>query len=476
MAAGPETGAADGRRAPPKGARRLYELLAGLPLSFVLMAALGLLLAVRALVAQKGADLGEANALIRWATRVAPDDPGTLLWPTVAVIVLFVVNLALSSVEMTKKAAATRSALAAPRGEERLAGVRLRTTLAGALDAGPRLAALLEARGWRVVREEREGRIALAAGRRQAGHWTTLLFHLSFFVILLGALLSVLTRFTGYFELAPGEHFVEAPGAYLRRTAEPLLFDGYRGFRLELGKMELAFWPEGGVRERASRVRLLDARGALRVDGRLAVNDPIDVDGLSVYQAGREGFIAGISAVDSAGTRAAGTVHLPFPERPGDPMRGVVQLPGTPLRLALELRTGMLSQLTGELAPTVQGSDSYLRLYERRGPHERYLGSVVGGGTLAIQGLTLSFDSLKPFMSFQVVRDRGTPLIFAGLAVALLALVALYFWVPENLWAVVEPEGPGARIVLAGASDRYPGSFAARFHELEQQLARALAD
>jgi regulator of protease activity HflC (stomatin/prohibitin superfamily) len=78
-------------------------------------------------------------------------------------------------------------------------------------------------------------------------------------------------------------------------------------------------------------------------------------------------------------------------------------------------------------------------------------------------------------MSFATVRDRGVPLIFAGLALALGALVAMYFWVPESCWAVVTREGEATRIVIAGASDRYPSSFAARFRELEDELRRELS-
>lgn len=455
---------------------RAYDLLASLILSFVLMVVLGLLIAVRALIAQKHVDLSEANALVRWLTELAPEDPGTLLWPTVVVTVVFVANLAASSVEMTRKALATQRLLSATRPRERLAGALLQASVEGAADGAERVERFLRARGWDVRREDSDAETALSGARRQAGHWTTLVFHLSFFVILVGALLSVLTRFTGYFELAPGESFVERPeGGYLRKSPEPLLFGGYGGFRLLLDEMDLAFWPEGGIRDRASWIRIFDAAGALRVRERLAVNSPLSFEGLSIYQAGREGFIAGITVTDSEGTQAKGTIHFGFPERPGDPMRTRAVLPGTRVLLGLELRTGMVSLLSGTAAPDADDSLSFLKVYKHEGPNDRYLGAVVGGAELQFEGLTLSFDSLKPYMSFAVVRDHGVPVIFAGLALALLALVALYFWVPENCWAVVTREGEGTRVVIAGASDRYQNSFAARFRELEEELRRELS-
>ncbi len=474
----PRPGAEGSGEGAPRGRRalaRAYDLLSGLTLAFVLMAALGLLIAVRALVAQKRVDLREANALVRWLTEVAPQDPGALFWPTIAVMSVFLVNLTLSSVEMAKKALATQRMLLASRSRERIAGGLLQAAMPGPADGADRVERFLRARGWRVRREEIGRETALSGGRRQAGHWTTLGFHLSFYVILVGALLSLLTRFSGAFELAPGEEFDGGRDAYLRKTEEPPLFGGRRGFRLALDRMDLRFWPEGGVRERASWVRIFDAAGAPRGRERLAVNSPISFDGISVYQGSREGFIAGITARDSEGNEAKGTLHFPFPERPGDPMRTRARLPGTALVLAFELRTGMISLLSGSGTADARDALSFLKVYEREGPHERYLGSVVGGAELRFEGIALSFDSLKPFMSFAVVQDRGVPVIFAGLAIGIAALVALYFWVPENCWAVVAPDGEGTRVAIGGASDRYAGSFAASFRGYEEELRRELS-
>lgn len=453
---------------------RGYELLAGLELAFALMVLLGVLVALRALVAQRDMGLRQANAFIRWATSLSPEDPSTLVWPTVAVLALFVVNLALSSVEMTRKALLKVRALTAPRPVARFPAVTVKEGLEGGEDAGDRVERFLRARGWRVRRQDAGGEVRISGTRRERGHWGTLLFHLSFFVILAGAAVSLLTSFTGYFELAPGESFVERSEAYLRRTDTPLLFPGDRGFRVELEKMDLTFWPEGGVRDRASWIRLHDAAGVLRARARLAVNSPVSFDGITLYQASKEGFIAGITVKDSAGTTSRGILHFPFPVHPGDPMQTTVQLPGTALVLAFELHTGLLARianLTGE-----RHEVSLMKVFEHRGPRSRPLGVVFGGGEVSFEGLTLSFDSLKPYMSFAVVQDHGVPVIFAALAFALAALLALYFWVPETMWAVAAPAaGGGVRVLVAGSTERYENAFEARFREMLSELRAELA-
>ena len=476
-------GREEGGPPPPAGRReaegrsRAYALLGSLELSFVLMVLLGVLAAVRALVAQKGVDLSQANALVRWLTEVAPARADALLWPTVATLALFVVNLALSSVEMARKASARRRALTAPRAGEHVAASGVRAGLRGGEGAADVLERSFRRRRWRVERASVGGETRLAATRRGAGHWANLVFHLAFFVIVAGACLSAFTRSVGYVELAPGESFVERRASYLRASPPPLLTAADRNFRLHLDEMDLAFWPEGGVRRRASWIRIDDPSGRQLSRERLEVNTPIGHDGVTIYQGGKEGFIAGVSVVDTAGTRAEGTIHFQFPTSPGEPMRSRAVLPGTRVALELELHTGMLAQVTALQPVSHQGSVSLIKVFQVRGPHEKPLGAVFGGSTLEFQGLTLSFDTLKPFMSFVVVRDEGVPVIFAGLALALLALVAVYFWVPETCWAVVTPrEGGGAEVALAGAAERYQSSFAERFRELATELEVELSD
>lgn len=462
---------APARRKP--AATRAYEVLAGLELSFVLMALLGVLIALRALVAQRDANLSGANALVRWVTEAAPEDPSALVWPTVAVMALFVVNLTLSSVEMTRKALLKVRALTAPRAAERFATLQLKETLAGGEDAGSRVEAFLRARGWRVRREDAGGEVRLSATRRERGHWATLLFHLSFLVILVGAALSLLTSFTGYFELAPGESFADRQEGYLRRTEPPLLFGARRGFQVALEKMDLAFWPEGGIRDRASWIQLFDGAGAPRGRRRLAVNEPVPFEGATIYQAGKEGFIAGITLTDSAGTSAHGNIHFAFPHRPGEPMTAIAQIPGTVLTLGFELHTGLVNRIAG--LPPERHEVSLLRVSRHQGPRSQPLGVVFGGGELAFEGLTLSFDSLKPYMSFAVVQDFGVPVIFAAVAFALAALLALYFWVPESVWAVAIPGPAGVEVLVAGSAERYENAFEARFRELLVELRQELA-
>lgn len=447
--------------------------LADLKLSFVLMALIGALVAVRALVAQKAVDLTSASWVVRWLTSLAPERVSALLWPTVALMALFVVNLTISSVDMATRALVKIRALTAPRAAERVATLTLSDTLEAGEDAGGRVVRFLEDRGWKVRRADVGDEVRVSATRREAGHWGALLFHLSFFVILVGAAVSLLTSFEAYAELAPGESFVDRTDAYLRRSESPILFGERRGFRLQLEDMDLRFWPEGGIRSRASWIRLFDAAGASRGRERLAVNAPVSVEGATIYQAGKEGFIAGITVKDSAGTISHGTLHFPFPAHPGDPMQTSVRLPGTTLVLAFELHTGLLARIAN--LPGERHDVSLMEVFEQR-PRARRLGVVFGGGELAFEGLTLTFDSLKPYMSFAVVQDHGVPVIFAALAFSLAALLALYFWVPETIWAVAAPgDGGGVQVLVAGSTERYENAFEARFREMLAELREELA-
>lgn len=454
---------------------RLVDVLGGLKLSFILMVILGLLVAQRAVIAQKVAVVPGADipAFLRFMNALGLASSDALAVPFAAAMGLFLVNLLFSCVLMLRKVRTRLRGMRSFREAEDIVRLACRAEFAMPAGGGERLTGALRRRGYRVAsRQTSEGHL-IAAAKRESGTWGVLFFHLTFLVVMLGAALSILTRFSGYAELSPGDLFTEKLGNYQRKTERPRLFGQDRNFSLRLEEIDLSFWRPGVVRQRACVVSAFGADGSFLGRERIEVNRPLSITGMSVYQGSGHGFAAGVEVSDEAGTRLPLTVRFPIPEKEGERLFQRVRLPGTGLALELELFTEQLARIEGLETLASHNAVTLMKVttLDSLG-HRQFRGVLFGGARLHFEGLTVGFLSLKPYTSLLVVRDYGIPVVFAGFALLLLGLVVTYFWVPESLWCAWKREGELDRVVLGGVAEKYHESFRERFGELVDDVRR----
>lgn len=454
---------------------RVVELLGGLKLSFFLMVLLGLLVAQRALISQKVAAATDdaSPAFIRFANLFGLDSPDLLTIPFAVTMALFLVNLFFSCLIMLRRVRSRLGAARSFRDAVAIAALSCQSTFSLPSGGGERMADALRTRGYRVRTSRAGDTVSIAASKREAGTWGVLFFHLTFFVVMIGVAMSLLTRFSGYVELSPGEVFVEKRDNYRRMTDRPLLFGDDRNFSFRLEEINLSFWRPGEVRQRTSVVSAHDASGAFLGRRRILVNDPLNIGGMSVYQGSRHGFIAGLDVMDEAGTRIQMPIAFRITEDGKGRLLQSAPLPGAGLSLELELFTDKLAGIEG-LETLGRHAGTTLLMVNTLDPMGRrqFRGPLFGGSRISFEGLTIEFVSLKPYTSFVLVRDYGIPVVFAGFALLLLGLVVTYFWVPESLWCVVTREGDAERVVLGGVTEKYHESFRERFGELVEDLRK----
>jgi len=439
------------------------------------MVLLGLLVAQRALISQKLTAASDAAvpAFIRVVNLFGLNSPDLLTIPFAVTMALFLVNLFFSCIIMLRRVRGRLRAIRSFRGAEDIEALACNAIFRLASGGRERLAGALSHRGYRVRVQHSQGQVQISAVKREAGTWGVLFFHLTFFVVMLGAAISFLTRFSGYVELSPGELFVEKWENYRRKTDRPMLFGHDRNFSLRLEEIDLSYWRPGEIKQRASVVSVFDAGGDFLGRERIQVNNPLHMDGTSVYQGGRHGFVAGLDVSDEAGT----VLHMPIAFRITDDGKGklsqVARLPGAGLSLELELYTDQLSRIEGleHLGGHWGATLIKVSTLDSMG-RRQFRGPLFGGAHISFEGLTVKFVSLKPYSSFVMVRDYGIPVVFAGLALMLAGLAVTYFWVPECFWCAVVREGDSERVVMGGFAEKYHESFRERFGELVDELRR----
>lgn len=454
---------------------RIVDILGGLKLSFILMLLLGLLVAQRAVISQKisaAADT-EAPAFIRLMNFLGLDSPELLTVPFAVIMLFFLINLFFSCIIMLRRVKSRLKAIRSFRDAEFIAELDCQTAFELPSGCGERLASTFRKKGYRVRINKDLDIFQFTAVKREQGTWGVLFFHLTFFVVALGVAASLLTRFSGYVELSPGEVFVEKKANYRRMAERPLLFGHDRNFSLRLEEIDLSYWRPGAVKQRASILSVFDSSGKLTGQERIEVNDPLHIDGINVYQGSRHGFIAGLDVSDEAGT----VIHMPVAFRISEDGKGkllqMVSLPGAGLDLELELFTDQLAKIEGLESLGSHGGTTLLKVstLDSLG-RKQFRGPLFGGTQMAFEGLTLNFVSLKPYASLVMVSDYGIPVVFTGLALLLLGLIVTYFWVPECFWCVVVREAGSDRVVMGGFAEKYQESFRERFADMVDDLRK----
>jgi cytochrome c biogenesis protein len=377
---------------------------------------------------------------------------------------------------------------------------------------------------------------SVAADKGLAREGGSLLFHWSFFLILLGVIFGKGTGFTGYAVISEGQCWVEAAANYDGNLRTGRFFGGdHTGARVCVRNFEDRFRQSGQPMDFVTTATLQSGDGGPARDVDIRVNEPAAVDGVRYYQ-----FAFGWSPVIEvrrAGELiASGPVQFerdPVPPGLGElqvPWHGVVRLPTTDPQVGIEFQlwpdsraffavaqTGTVPLMNRVFRPVLRyrafegGLASELRpgfatlatrvLREFRSgiigagqtvslATGRILGSpskaedeaagegAEGGaagtaGTGAGGDLTVTFADLKQYSVLQVSRDRGLWIMLAAAIFILLGLVPALYTSRRKVWVRAEPAGEGSVLKVGGYALQRTSQFEEEFSRLVDRLARA---
>ena len=123
----------------------------------------------------------------------------------------------------------------------------------------------------------------------ERGHWRefgSLVFHSSFYVLLIGVTLGAAFTFTGQIDFEEGARFADTPVGYDTFTAGTLWdTDRHNGHTTTLDAFEVTYLPDGFTPDDfVSTVTFTSADGERTVTEDIRVNHPVHFDGLTYYQ------------------------------------------------------------------------------------------------------------------------------------------------------------------------------------------------
>ena len=389
---------------------------------------------------------------------------------------------------------------AAPRNLGRLPEHRLVATAAPADVTLGTAATWLRSARWRVDTAAYDGRTGtVAAEKGYARETGNLLFHLSLLALLGAVAFGSLFGFKGTVIVREGSSFADtraqfdafSPGRFYSDSSLPPFAFTLKDFAADYQR---GGQQNGAARDFSATVSLVRAPGEAPQQHVVAVNDPLDVDGVKVFLVGH-GYAPTITVKDAKGEIVFRDSVVFLPQDGSFTSTGVVKVPDAVPQLGLQgffLPTYAVDQVLGPHSTFPAPDDPAVFLsawsgdlgldsgraqsvYRLDTSSMKRLGikALQPGQTWALPdgAGTATFDGYVEWASFSVARDPGKELALVAAVLAIVGLALSLLVRRRRVWVRVTDAGSGATVVeVAGLTRTEHASVADEVDALASTL------
>jgi len=303
------------------------------------------------------------------------------------------------------------------------------------------LVAILRARRYRVLTEQRGSDIHVYADKNRWGNLGTFPFHLALILLLAGGIVGSELGFREtMFTVAEGATRNVGRGTNLR---------------LELERFVDSYSQIGTPTEYRSDVILYDGDQEVQ-RASLTVNNPLTYKGVTFYQASY-GQAAQIEVKEATGNVAfAAAVPFDYVSRSnGDAPAGMVDLPAQGRRLELFFPNLKLDAKPEIGTIKLQSGELYAQARDARTNAKIGEGAVIAQGDAArLGGLDVQFVRERRFTVLQVAYNPGIPILFSAAALLVIGLAITFYFPHRRMRALVSAAGGESEVVLAPLAKR----------------------
>ena len=302
---------------------------------------------------------------------------------------------------------------------------------------------VLKQKGYHFTSSEQPDSWSFIGVKRRWGNWGSLITHLSFVVLVVGALLGSLFGFKGFFMEGAGTTIpiqaIEVSKGTVTET-----------FLVRINSAEDRFLPNGERDNWYTDMSILE-NGQEVARKTLSVNHPFEYKGVTFYQAN---FANGaLFTADMNGQKKPVVLR--------DQGQTYYQAPGTDLYLVAALARG-----------SAQKPSVLFQVYKGSGAEPIQTGQLQAGETIDVQGTyRLTFDGLTGFTGLQVKKDPGVAVIWLGCGLLIAGLILAFYWHPIVISGIVQSENEKKGNLTVGVST---GKTVAGAHESLEQFVGSI--
>lgn len=310
--------------------------------------------------------------------------------------------------------------------------------LQAAVDA---LVRALQARRYRVVREDRDGEVHVYADKNRFGILGTFPFHLGLILVLVGGIVGA--------QLGFRETMFSIPEGSVRDV-------GYgTGLRVELTGFIDTYDELGAVTEYRSDVILYEGDREVRRQS-IEVNKPLTYNNITFYQTSY-GQAAAMRITDAAGRVVfEDPIEFTYLSRSNkDAPAAKLDLPAQGIALEL-VYPNLLLDAKPEIGDIkLQPGQLYAQARDWRTNERIGEGAVLGqGDTATLAGYGVQFVRETRFTLLQVASNPGIPILFAASAMGVLGLAVTFGFPHRRVRAIVSERDAATEMLIAPMARR----------------------
>jgi cytochrome c biogenesis protein len=338
------------------------------------------------------------------------------------------------------------------KGEAFFAHAPLRAELVVAEDGGSAMDAVrktFRGKRFRTIDDPNDGGLNLYADKNRWGPTGTVLAHVSFVIILLGAVLSATTGFKDTeFTASTGSRVPVGHGT---------------GLSIELKTFSDSYYPDGSPRDYASDLVLYKNGKQVKAQT-VRVNQPMRYGGVSFFQS-FFGVAAAMQVKDAKGaTLYDRGVPMAYASDDGSHSIGQFAIPSK------RLSVYVITAASGQVDPNIKAGQVQLEIH-RDGVDDPIATEVISMGKPAtIAGQQYTFERTEQFTGLIVSRDRGAMIVWVGSTLFVIGLVLVFFFPHRRVWVRVRSTPDGGSNVRVAATMRRDPAFEPKFHQMVADL------
>jgi len=296
------------------------------------------------------------------------------------------------------------------------------------------------------------------------GEAGSLVFHLSFFVLLFGVLYNLAGGFTAYVNVIEGDSVVDARSSYDQIEEGALFGNRHKGFEVKVDSFHATYYRDGRPSDFVTHARVIDG-GQVKAEQDIRVNQYLPYKDTKFYQASY-GWAPVVKVVDPNGKTVFDAPVIFF----GDPnfAHGVIKVPaagppgqqlGARMFFAPDLQDAGNSARAGSadlknpgLSLAVFQGDLHANrvsnVYDidMSGMKQVWTGGLLAGQSADLPGgYRVSFPRVMRYTTLQVTNAPGLPIIYASFVLMLGGLLVRLYLRPLLEWRRGAPKPVSVR-------------------------------